>query len=94
MIKVILVYAGQEQLDKFGDLSKYPIEFELINSRSSKSNRNAMKIKGYYAARLDPFAVIVDGEKPIKAFYSEAEDVTDSLIKYLDDYENTGNKQK
>ena len=36
-----------------------------------------------YGVKLDPFAVILDDEKPIKAFYTEAEDVIDSLIKYL-----------
>lgn len=94
MTDVILVYNSQEHLDQLGETSTYPVNFQLINSRSSKTNKDARKIKGYYAARQEPFAVVLDGEKPIKAFYSEAENVIESLIKYLKSYESTSNKQE
>ena len=91
MINVILVYNNKNQLDKIGDTSKYSPIFHFIDSMSKKGKKEAYKVKSYYAARLDPFAIILNNDKPIKAFYSEAEDVIDSLIKYLNNYENKSN---
>lgn len=83
MIDIIVVYSNKSQLDKIGDTSKYTPIFHFVDSLAKKSKKKAGRIKSYYGAKLDPFAVILDDEKPIKAFYTEAEDVIDSLIKYL-----------
>ncbi len=83
MTDVIIVYSSKSQLDRIGDTSKYTPIFHFVDSLAKKSKKEAWRIKSYYGAKLDPFAVILDGEKPIKAFYTEAEDVIDSLIKYL-----------
>ena len=83
MTDVIIVYSSESQLDRIGDTSKYTPIFHFVDSLAKKSKKEAWRIKSYYGAKLDPFAVILDGEKPIKAFYTEAEDVIDSLIKYL-----------
>lgn len=83
MINIIVIYNDKNQLNKIGDTSKYTPIFQFIDSLCKKSKNKAKKIKSYYGAILDPFAVILEDEKPIKAFYSEAEDVIDSLIKYL-----------
>lgn len=83
MTDVIIVYSSKSQLDRIGDTSKYTPIFHFVDSLAKKSRKEAWRIKSYYGAKLDPFAVILDGEKPIKAFYTEAEDVIDSLIKYL-----------
>ena len=83
MTDVIIVYSSESQLDRIGDTSKYTPIFHFVDSLARKSKKEAWRIKSYYGAKLDPFAVILDGEKPIKAFYTEAEDVIDSLIKYL-----------
>lgn len=83
MTDVIVVYSDKNQLDRIGDTSKYTPIFHFVDSLAKKSKKEAWRIKSYYGAKLDPFAVILDGEKPIKAFYTEAEDVIDSLIKYL-----------
>lgn len=83
MIDVIVVYSDKNQLDRIGDTSKYTPIFHFVDSLAKKSKKEAWRIKSYYGAKLDPFAVILDDEKPIKAFYTEAEDVIDSLIKYL-----------
>ena len=85
MTDVFVVYNDKEQLNRIGDTSKYTLNFHFIDSMAKKSKKEAYRLKSYYAARLDPFAVILDKNKPIKAFYSEAEDVIDSLIKYLND---------
>ena len=83
MTDVIVVYSDKNQLDRIGDTSKYTPIFHFVDSLAKKSKKEAWRIKSYYGAKLDPFAVILDDEKSIKAFYTEAEDVIDSLIKYL-----------
>ncbi len=83
MTDIIVVYSDKNQLDRIGDTSKYTPIFHFVDSLAKKSKKEAWRIKSYYGAKLDPFAVILDNEKPIKAFYTEAEDVIDSLIKYL-----------
>lgn len=83
MTDVIVVYSDKDQLDRIGDTSKYAPIFRFVDSLAKKSKKEAWRVKSYYGAKLDPFAVILDDEKPIKAFYTEAEDVIDSLIKYL-----------
>ena len=83
MTDVIIVYSSESKLDRIGDTSKYTPIFHFVDSLAKKSKKEAWRIKSYYGAKLDPFAVILDDKKPIKAFYTEAEDVIDSLIKYL-----------
>ena len=83
MTDIIVVYNDKSQLDRIGDTSKYTPIFHFVDSLAKKSKKEAWRIKSYYGAKLDPFAVILDNEKPIKAFYTEAEDVIDSLTKYL-----------
>ena len=83
MTDIIVVYNDKSQLDRIGDTSKYTPIFHFVDSLAKKGKKEAWRIKSYYGAKLDPFAVILDNEKPIKAFYTEAEDVINSLIKYL-----------
>ena len=83
MTDVIVIYSDKSQIDRIGDTSKYTPIFHFVDSLAKKSKKEAWRIKSYYGAKLDPFAVILDDKKPIKAFYTEAEDVIDSLIKYL-----------
>lgn len=83
MTDIIVVYRDKNQLDRIGDTSKYSPVFHFVDSLANKSKKEAWKIKSFYGAKLDPFAVVLDQDKPIKAFYTEAEDVIDSLIKYL-----------
>lgn len=83
MTDIIVVYSDKSQLDRIGDTSKYTPIFHFVDSLAKRSKKEAWRIKSYYGAKLDPFAVILDDEKPIKAFYTEAEDVINSLIKYL-----------
>lgn len=81
MTDIYIVY--NEELKKL-DISKYPVEFHFIDTSTKKGKREGSKIKSKYAAKLEPFVLITDKEKPLIAFYTEAENVIDSLIKYLD----------
>ena len=91
MTDVFVVYNDKEQLNRIGDTSKYTPIFHFIDAMGKKGKKEAYRLKSHYAARLDPFAIILDKNKPIKAFYTEAEDVIDSLIKYLNDNESKSN---
>ena len=58
--------------------------FHFYDIGSMKERSAAYKLKGQFGARLDPFAVVYEKDKPIKAFYSEADnDIIKSLIDYL-----------
>ena len=81
MTEVTIVYNEPKQIDEFKD--KHSLKFKFIDSKTTKGKKDALKIKSYYAAKLEPFAVIVDNNKPIRAFYSEAEDVIKVLSNYL-----------
>lgn len=68
---------------------KFP-EVEIIGYRedSLKERKKAFGVKGSWAARVTPFAVMCDYEKnPLKAFYSEVQECTvDNIEFYLDSY--------
>lgn len=80
---IYITYSNKSQLEKLGDISKYHNSFKLIDSLSKSGKKESWKLKNYWGAKLDPFVFIEKHKKPIKVFYSEAEDTIDSLIKYL-----------
>lgn len=90
-----LLVAYDDNFEKFfQDLTslvteKYP-EVELLgyNTDLLKERKKAFGVKGGYAAKLNPFAVICDKEgKPLKAFYSEVGECTvDNIATYIDKY--------
>lgn len=87
LTEVIVVYNDEKQINKIkGETFKVSPFFTFINENNRKSRKSAFALKNHYAAWQTPFAICMDGEKPIKAFYSEAEDVINSLIKYLHEY--------
>ena len=83
---VIVVYNDDSQIRRIGGtytLKESPF-FTYINESSRKGKKEAYALKSHRGARMTPFAICMDGEKPIKAFYSETgKDVIESLIKYL-----------
>lgn len=82
---VIIVYNNSNQIEKIkrSDLKVTPF-FTFIDE--SKNRKEAFSIKNRYAARMCPFVVCMNGDKAIRAFYSETgEDVIESLINYLNE---------
>lgn len=77
---IYVTYNDESQIQK---LKEYP-DIHLIDSLTLKGKKKARTLKSHWSAKLDPFAIIMDGDKPIRAFYSEAEDVIDNLIKYIE----------
>lgn len=85
---VYLVYNDDLQIKKIGGTYTLKVSpfFHFIDDRSYDGRKQAFKLKGSYGAKQTPFAVCMDKEKPVKAFYSESEkDVVKSLIKYLNE---------
>lgn len=82
---VFIVYDNEEHKRKVEDSVKVSPTFHFINSLSRKSRKKALTLKSYWGAKLNPFAIVLDKDKPIKAFYSESEDVINNLILYLNE---------
>ena len=88
---VYVVYNSIEQMKKVEDSfkDKESPTFHFIDALSNKTKKEAWSIKSHWAAKEDPFAIIMNGDKAIKAFYSEADDdIITSLINYIDRYES------
>lgn len=88
MIEVIITYNDKKQLEKLGNITKYNLTFRFIDSSTFKGKKESFRVKSGYSAKLDPFAVILDNNKAIRAFYTEAGDIFEPLIKYLNKMEN------
>lgn len=83
---VYLVYNDDSQLRKIGGTYTLKISpfFHFIDDRTLNGRKEAFKLKGSWGAKLTPFALCTDGEKAIKAFYSETgTDIIKELINYL-----------
>lgn len=83
---VYIVYDKDDVVRKVG--GTYTIKaspfFHFIDSRTLNGRKEAFQLKGSWGARMDPFAICMEGEKAVKAFYSETgEDVIESLITFL-----------
>lgn len=85
--EVVLVYNDPNQLERIkGESFNGSPFFTFIDESSLKSRKKAFKVKNHFAARATPFAAVYDGDKPIKAFYTEADsDIIKSLITYLNE---------
>lgn len=82
-MNVQITYTDVSQIEDLGNRNKENISFTFIDALSKKGKKEAWKLKNYWGAKLDPFALISEEDKPIKAFYSEACNVIESLKEYL-----------
>lgn len=81
MINVYVTYNKESQVS---GLNKEGIVFYFLDSLSKNSKKKAFQLKSYWGAKLDPFAIVFEDDKPIKAFYSETgEDVINNLKNFL-----------
>lgn len=81
MINVIVTYNDDEQIKDLKDFSN----IKLIDTRTRKGNKEAWSLKSHWSAKLDPFVLITKGDKPIRAFYTEAGDSIKDLINYINE---------
>lgn len=83
---VYIVYNDENQIKKIGGTYTLKVSpfFHFINDTTRKGKREAYKLKSEWGSRLTPFILCTNGEKAVKAFYSETDiDVINSLIRYL-----------
>lgn len=81
-----------KSLKFFSDLrhiieDKYPlVHLEGYNESSIKYQKKAFALKGHWAAKKTPFAILCDVEGvPIMGFYSEVDECkVDNILKHLD----------
>ena len=92
MIEVSVVYSDEKQIEKVREFSNGSLTFNFIDITTKKGKKEGWALKNYFAAKLDPFAVVYKGDKPIKAFYSEAENTIDSLLSYLQSHNLISNE--
>ena len=83
---VYIVYDNDNVIRRVGGTYTIKVSpfFHFIDSRTLNGRKEAFQLKGSWGARMDPFAICMDGGKAVKAFYSETgEDVIESLITFL-----------
>lgn len=83
---VYLVYNDDKHIRQIGGTYTLKVSpfFHFIDDRTLKGRKDAFKLKSSWGSRVTPFALCMEGEKAVKAFYSETEkDVIKSLIDYL-----------
>lgn len=88
---VYIVYNDDQVIRKLGGTYTLKVSpfFHFIDDRTFQGKKDSWKIKGGFGAKLTPFAVVYEGEKPIKAFYSETgNDIIKELINYLNQESN------
>lgn len=83
MIEVSIVYSDEKQIKKVREFNNDSLTFNFIDIRTKKGKKSGWSLKNYWGASLDPFAIVSKNEKPIKAFYSESENVIEELLNYL-----------
>ncbi len=85
---IFIVCSDKEQIKKVEDTVKVTSTFHFIDPLSKRGKKLAWNLKSHWGAKLDPFAIVMNGDKPVKAFYSESENVIDNLILYLNERAN------
>lgn len=85
---VYLVYNDDAQIQQIGGTYTLKVSpfFHFIDDRTVEGRKKSFKLKGSWGSRLTPFALCTDGEKAVKAFYSETgTDIIKELIDYLNE---------
>ena len=88
---VYIVYDNDNVIRRVGGTYTIKVSpfFHFIDSRTLNGRKEAFQLKSFWGARMDPFAICMDGEKAVKAFYSETgNDIIKELIDYLNQESN------
>ena len=86
-MEAIVIYENKKDKE-FLDLidSKIPIFIRYIDYNTIEGKKEAYKVKSHWAARMNPFVVVQEGEKIIKVFYTESgKNAVQQLINYLNE---------
>lgn len=76
---ITIVYNDPEQIEPIKDIDGC----QFIDILTKKGKKDGWAIKSHWGAKLDPFILIEDNGKAIKAFYSEAGNAVEDFLKYI-----------
>ena len=83
-MEAIIVYDNKKDRELLNLVdSKFPIFIKYIDFNTVDGRKEAYQVKSHWAARMNPFVVVQEGEEIIKVFYSESENAITQLINYL-----------
>jgi hypothetical protein len=83
-MEAIVVYDNKRDRELLNLVdSKFPIFIKYIDFNTVDGRKEAYQVKSHWAARMNPFVVVQEGEEIIKVFYSESENAITQLINYL-----------
>ena len=78
-MKVTITYSDESILSRIPKSEN----ITLLDVETLKGKKEAFKLKSHWGARLDPFILLEDNGKAIKAFYSEAGNAVEDFLKYI-----------
>ena len=79
-MKVTITYSDESILSRIPKFEN----ITLLDVETLKGKKEAFKLKSHWGARLDPFIIIEDNGKAIKAFYTEAGDAISEFLNYIE----------
>lgn len=80
---IYIAYDDDSHLDRIKDEDIRPF-IHLYDERTKSGRREGRKFRLHWGASITPFVMCMEGDKPIKAFYSEYQtNVIEDLIEYL-----------
>lgn len=77
---ITVVYNDPKQIESIKDIDGC----RFIDVLTKKGKKEGWTIKSHWGARLDPFIIIEDNGKAIKAFYTEAGDAISEFLNYIE----------
>lgn len=78
MLKITVIYSDKEQIKDIDET----IKADFIDLSTSKGRKKGWTVKNHWAAKKDPFIIVEDNNKKVlNIFYSESENVINSLNK-------------
>ena len=80
---ITVVYNDPKQIESIRDMDNC----QFIDILTKKGKKEGWAVKSHWGAKLDPFILIEDNGKAIKAFYSEAGNAVEDFLKYIQNEE-------
>ena len=77
---ITIVYSDPKQIESIKDIDGC----QFIDILTKKGKKDGWAVKSHWGAKLDPFILIEDNGKAIKAFYSEAGNAISEFLNYIE----------
>ena len=88
-MEAIVVYDNKKDRELLDLIdSKFPIFIHYIDFNTVDGRKEAYQVKSHWAAKMNPFVVVQEGEEIIKVFYSETSNAVQQLTNWLNESKN------